>query len=67
VTVAAPSAVVQRAESGRTVADEAASPTTSSSSQEEQKAAPPDLDALARQVYAVLKRRLEAEVRRERV
>jgi hypothetical protein len=67
VTLAAPAAAVQRADSARVLTEEAASPATPSPSQEEQKSPPPDIDALARQVYTVLKRRLEAEVRRERV
>jgi hypothetical protein len=46
---------------------EAASPAPQSTTAEEPKSAPPDLDALARQVYTVLKRRLAAEMRRERV
>jgi hypothetical protein len=59
--IAVPSAAIQRAETGRQpVAD-----TTASGSAAQRGGQPePDLDALARQVYSVLRRRLEAERRR---
>ena len=61
-------APIQRADAARVLADEPASAASAPLPREEPpKPVPPDLDALARQVYAVLKRRLEVEVRRERV
>jgi hypothetical protein len=53
---------VERAEAGRVL--EHSAPPSPASAAEGQKASP-DLDALARQVYSVLKRRLEAEQRRQ--
>jgi len=56
---------IQRAEEGRPVAEgnqQAAAPAPGAAAE---KQAPPDLDALARQVYDVLRRRLGAEQRRE--
>jgi hypothetical protein len=65
VTLAAPAAI-QRAESARVLPEEAASPQAAPTSKEPPASSAPDVDALARQVYAVLKRRLEADLRRER-
>jgi len=53
---------IERAEQGRVLNDSA--PMSSSAAAEPQKTIAPDLDALARQVYSVLKRRLETEHRR---
>ena len=60
----APAAVpIAAAEEGRVI--ESAAP--SHEPADAPKAVAPDLDVLARQVYAVLKRRLEAEMRREQM
>jgi hypothetical protein len=66
VSMAAPARVsVQRAEEGRELdAPEQASPAAPA---EAPAGVAPDLDLLARQVYAVLKRRLETETRREQM
>lgn len=53
---------MERAEEGRVLNHPAASPPTGAA--EPKQSAAPDLDALARQVYLVLKRRLETEYRR---
>jgi hypothetical protein len=62
-------AVVQRADMGRAVdAPEAPAAAPAPAAPADAPAAvAPDLDQLARQVYAVLKRRLEAETRREQM
>jgi hypothetical protein len=54
---------VERAEEGRVLDHVAAAP--HQAKDESQKSAAPDLDVLARHVYSVLKRRLEAEHRRQ--
>jgi hypothetical protein len=56
---------IARAESSRQSASKASAITTRSSPQQPTPVAKPDLDMLARQVYAMLKRRLAAERRRQ--
>jgi hypothetical protein len=57
---------VQRAARDRSVDEESATPGSSAERSPEQGLSPePDLDMLARQVYAILRRRLAAERRRE--
>jgi hypothetical protein len=56
--------VVQRAEQGRTLEAPVAA-AAPASGPEPDKPVAPDLDLLARQVYAALKRRLDAERRRQ--
>ena len=58
---------VSRAETGRAVSEGPAPTPTGASDADGSKAPAPDIDALARQVFAALKRRLETEIRRERV
>jgi hypothetical protein len=59
----AATAPVQRAEAGRSLNEETSS--SAAAVQEPGKAVAPDLDQLAKQVYAVLKRRLDSERRRQ--
>jgi hypothetical protein len=65
--IGGPTAPLHRAEHGRQLGDDtpaaALSPTVPAAERAEQ--VQPDLDALARQVYAILKRRLAEERRRE--
>ena len=64
--LATPGATVQRAAHGRTITEETEAASEAPSHTPEHTPQPePDLDALARQVYAVLKRRLATERRRE--
>jgi hypothetical protein len=58
---------IQRAEPGREVSEGATYGAPHAGGKEDPKPPPPDVDALARQVYTALKRRLETEMRRERV
>jgi len=54
-----------RAEHGRFIEDAPVPDSHSAHDADSRKQEPPDLDNLARQVYAVMKRRLAAERRRE--
>jgi hypothetical protein len=59
---------VQRADVGRALdVDVPERAGGAAAAKEATPAVAPDLDALARQVYAVLKRRLETDVRREQM
>ncbi|HEU4325256.1 MAG TPA: DUF4157 domain-containing protein [Roseiflexaceae bacterium] len=58
---------VQLAEVGRSVESNTTEPAASGGGEEQGKAPEPDLDALARQVYALLKQRLAAERRRSEI
>jgi uncharacterized protein DUF4157 len=68
ISVSAPAVsapIVQRAEVGRSLSDEEPPAPAPATQAETPKPVAPDLDVLAKQVYAVLKRRLDAERRRE--
>ena len=58
---------VQLAEVGRSVESNTTEPAASGGGEEQGKAPEPDLDALARQVYSLLKQRLAAERRRSEI
>jgi hypothetical protein len=64
-TATAGAAIIQRAPGSATSTSASASTSSASTASPAEGAQPePDLDALARQVYSVLKRRLAAERRR---